>query len=773
MLKITLLFALFISFVFADVADYVKSADRSFNPLEGKVPKMYIDMEPEELEKLKKIAQIDQENDIIIGCNLDASCLEDFETKVTMTFEVDGEKQVFKKVNFKTGGNYGRAHDRIGFNLKLKGDDLLYDRKQIRVRADAQDFSHIRSKIVYDLVNNWGLPSMQETYIEFYINDEYYGLYYLQDALKSSWIKKHYNIPEDKEVETLFNCRKDGVNLAIGDICEQTNEKVANYTQPFEEFLEKIDKAKTVEDLEKFMNVDLLMKNLAMEFLFGSFDHYIIQGHNFFVYQREDGIWDMILVDFDSELGSGLFVFTKFVLQYDIEDFGYRIKFEDMPKPGKKLLESAYFNDNTEFKKALRELMVTGFNPDALYRRIDELKEFIAPYVKKSITPREDGRLPGVINFKGTDNTHTYHDFEVGSEFEPINPMVPGVKGWIKNRFEFACEEYGFDPEEILMEAAAFRGEEYIPKTTEIVDDEEETEAPVADNEETKAPIADNEETEAPIADNEEETEAPVVDEEKTYVTIIHTTTVVYSEDEETQLPEISEETENVEDPVVDNGEESGNNAEEITEDIQNEEDSGDDNETTEIPTNGEEEQEQEPEQQEQPVNDEKEQEQPEDGEQSNQETEGLENEEQEQQVNDEKEQEQEQEQPEDGEQSIQETEGLENEEDSGDDNEEENKAPATEEDEEVNKAPIEEQDDENSAEESTEVPTVENEESIETPIVGEEIENNENEAPIEDTPEESENDENENESPVSGASDSQENAPVKAKKKCVVRKHN
>jgi len=480
MLKITLLIALLISFVFANVADFTKSAKRTFNVLEGKVPKVSVEIDPNDLEKLKEIAQIDQENDIVVSCNLDASCLEDFETEVKMTFEVDGEKQVFENVRFKTGGNYGRANDRIGFNLKLKGDDLLLDRKQIRLRPDASDSSYMRSKVAYDLLNNWGLPSIQESYCEFYLNDEYYGLYYLQDSLKTSWIKKTYDIPKDEEVETLYYCRKDGVNLVKGDICNNENEKVANYTEPFEEFLDKIENSKSVEDLEKFMNVDLLMKNLAIEFLFGSFDHYIIQGHNFYVYQRKDGIWDMILVDFDAEFGSALFVFTSFILQYNTPPYGYRLKFEDMPKPGKKLLDIAYFKDTSYFKKALRELMVTGFNPEYLFERIDELKEFLIPYVKKTVTPREDGRLPGVINFKGTDNTHTFEDFIYDTEsFEPNNPIAPTFKSWIINRFVFACEEYGFDQEEILKEAAEYRGVKYVKKEYPLY--EEDPNAPAFD----------------------------------------------------------------------------------------------------------------------------------------------------------------------------------------------------------------------------------------------------------------------------------------------------
>jgi len=89
MLKITFLFALLISVVFADIKDYTKSANRTFNEIEGKVPKVYVEMDPQEYVKLVNMTQIEQYRDIINGCNGDAGCLEDFETKVTLTFEVD------------------------------------------------------------------------------------------------------------------------------------------------------------------------------------------------------------------------------------------------------------------------------------------------------------------------------------------------------------------------------------------------------------------------------------------------------------------------------------------------------------------------------------------------------------------------------------------------------------------------------------------------------------------------------------------------------------
>lgn len=333
--------------------------------------------------------------------------------------------------------------------------------KQLRLRADGSDYTHIRSKIAYDLLNVLGFISIQENYCELYINDEYFGLYMLKDTIKTNWIKKVYDLPEDEEVDTLYYC-KSNVKFNKGEMCDNENDKFANYTQPFDELVEKIQLSESIDDLNKFMNVELLMRNIAIEFLYGSHDHFVISGHNFYLYQKKDGIWDMILVDFDSEFGSGYHTYFKYVLHQDYEDYGYRLSLEQMKNlknKQHKILDIVYTKDNTYFKKVLREIMVTGFNPDVLFKRIDEIKEFIAPYVKKATTPRADGRLPGVISFDGTDTTHTYADFEAVSNIENTSPSVPSLKSWIQNRFDFACEEYGFDKDEILKEAAIFRGE--------------------------------------------------------------------------------------------------------------------------------------------------------------------------------------------------------------------------------------------------------------------------------------------------------------------------
>jgi len=245
------------------------------------------------------------------------------------------------------------------------------------------------------------------------------------------------------------------MDLETANHCLNANDDYANYTQPIEEAFSAIEKATSIDDLKKVINVDMFMKTIAFEFLSGSYDHFIVHSHNYLFYQKEDGIWDIILVDFDNELGNGLYPSWVFVLGHQTDDIS-TIPFEEMPKTEKNIINLTYFNDNQVlFKKALRELLVTGFNPDNILPRIDELKKLITPYVKKTLTPNEDGSYPGVINLIGNPSTHTLEDFE--KSFTSEDQMAIGLKTWIQKRFDFACKTYGFDKEEILKEAEEYR----------------------------------------------------------------------------------------------------------------------------------------------------------------------------------------------------------------------------------------------------------------------------------------------------------------------------
>jgi len=296
-----LYFISIISLCYGNIADYLKGVDRTFNQIEGKVLDFNVTIPEEVYSDFIKNAQLTFP--IYYGKYHGQFPDElKYETKVTLNITLDDQVYSFDKVNFKVGGSVGRTCAKLGYNLKFKNKQTFLGRKNLRIRADIYDITHMRSKLGADLMNKWGLPSVQESYCRLYINGKYMGFYFLVDAIKPSWIKEKYNLPETEEVKTLYNCNKMGMKFypeAIG-VCRNEKEEFLNYTQPLAEMVNEVINYTTVEQLKTKFDVDTLRKQMIAEYLLGSYDHFLIAGHNYHLYQQPNGIWQVIVRDLDT-----------------------------------------------------------------------------------------------------------------------------------------------------------------------------------------------------------------------------------------------------------------------------------------------------------------------------------------------------------------------------------------------------------------------------------------------------------------------------------------
>ncbi len=293
------------------------------------------------------------------------------------------------------------------------------------------------------------------------MNNEFWGFYVLLDSIKPSWIKQTFN-PSTEEITTLYQCKNVRMDMTIGSerLCVNANDDYSNDMVLFSEFIKDVNSCETAEELEKILDVDIFLKYMAFEWLIGSFDHFLLYGHNFYFYKREtDGKWLIIEYDFDSTFGvaikpsfwsskgpnqdgsskivDGKVVKGKEPILYTFSDW-------EMNRP---IINVLVHKNIDKFKSIIREVLVSSFNPYLLKPRIGELKEFVAPYVKEDFAPGSNGRYPGRINLSGKQRTPTFTDFE---------NAVEDVYYWVDTKFEVACENYGFDPEEILKEAATY-----------------------------------------------------------------------------------------------------------------------------------------------------------------------------------------------------------------------------------------------------------------------------------------------------------------------------
>ncbi|ORX85833.1 coth-domain-containing protein [Anaeromyces robustus] len=359
----------------------------------------------------------------------------EFKTKkAVLNVEINGENQKFDKVTFKIAGKTARSYSKPPFNLKIRGGQDLFGRSHFKLRPDCADPSLLRTKLVSDIHNRLGVTSLSSNYITLYINEEYMGLYTLNDAFKSSWIEQVYG---DKDTTSLYKCDflfDFDPSSAAG--CMNENEDVTDQTELIQ-FFESVKNAKSASDLEDIFEIDQFLTEMVIEYLTGSWDHLqnMIAGHNFYLYKQPNGKWIYLSYDFDLDFGIPLM---------NDSDKG---SFKDYVKP-LHIFDILVFNDPTRFENIMKNVITKAFNPDILYPHIDELKSLIKPFIELDKTPDTNGNYPGNLNTKGI-APFTYEDWDASTEFSTIEGVffgtIYGLKNWVLMKYRDNCKIYNLE----------------------------------------------------------------------------------------------------------------------------------------------------------------------------------------------------------------------------------------------------------------------------------------------------------------------------------------
>jgi hypothetical protein len=384
----------------------------------------------------------------------------DFKTKNgTLTVNIAGEEKNFNKITFSLSGQYSRSLVKPNFNLKIRGKQNLFGRSQIKLRSDLTEPTFLRSKLNSDIHKKMGLTSILANYATLYINDEYMGLFVLTDAYKLPWIEQVYG---EKDSIHLYKCL--GAHLSNDNInnCENENDDIVDPTEISEEwssFIETIINAKSAEDIEDIFEVDHFIKEMAIEYLLGAWDHLQL-GHNFYLYKQPNGKWIYLTYDHDHSFGINLDRIFLGILIVDLPERLERINldypnysFSDWTQ-SRHLIDILILKDPTRFNQAIKEIVETVFNPATLFPHIDELKKFIRPYAQKDYTPNEEGKYPGRINTLGI-NPYTFEHWEANSEFTSVITLqynAYGIKYWILAKYRNVCKTYDLECDPVYLD---------------------------------------------------------------------------------------------------------------------------------------------------------------------------------------------------------------------------------------------------------------------------------------------------------------------------------
>ncbi|OUM66697.1 hypothetical protein PIROE2DRAFT_6010 [Piromyces sp. E2] len=403
---------------------------------------------------LQELSENSSEEDNIKNLELNLNTyISEFKTKnATMTFTINGEEKMFKKVTFSLAGKLSRFFSKPGFNIKIRGGNNLYGLTNLKLRSDCVEPSFLRTKLISDMHNRLGLTSVSANYVTLYINNEYMGLYILSDSYKLPWIESVFG---EKEATNLYKCIKTDTDLSLNskDGCVNENENVTNHTE-WINFLKTLDKANTIADLEDIVDVDHFLKEMALEYLLDSWDH-IQNGHNYYMFKPQNGKWLYLTHDYDLDFG---------------QDYNDPKDSYIAGEVGIHIIDVLMSSNITRFDKILVDIVTDVFNPNVLYPRIDELKEFIRPYVELEKKPDANGNYPGRINTAAND-FFTYDEWDSNVEFTSIktyNSKAFGLKYWILGMYRFVCKHYDIECDPVYLD------ENYkypINKEVEYIDD--------------------------------------------------------------------------------------------------------------------------------------------------------------------------------------------------------------------------------------------------------------------------------------------------------------
>ncbi|KAG2213884.1 hypothetical protein INT47_001153, partial [Mucor saturninus] len=378
--------------------------------------------------------------------------------------------QSITRINIKLAGRSTKMTPKGSYKINLGKGNELFGFQKIKLRSLVTDPSYLREKLSNDLIKSFGLAGSGYSYARVFIDDKPYGLFGVQEDLENPWIVNEFNDgSQDYTQGTLYAGNHnaslspitdiESLDIKEGDVFHQPQYQIKEVSSrngekspsdfqqliSLTEFLAMTPITKSISAWNQKIDIDSVLRSLALEVIVGNNDGYIASQTNYFLFSnlKQSGQFIFIPSDMDFTFGSGFKRYCNDTIQGKYENFPYF----DVTLPLLRILEVP------DFKLTFGELIKKAVsNVNIIYSRIDALAEMIKEDViwDQSIT-RDYIILPNIntINSNLTfivENEHmnpvVFFDYlgrvlhnNISFE-EAINgtikrPSIMGLKQWI------------------------------------------------------------------------------------------------------------------------------------------------------------------------------------------------------------------------------------------------------------------------------------------------------------------------------------------------------
>ncbi|ORE03628.1 hypothetical protein BCV72DRAFT_314930 [Rhizopus microsporus var. microsporus] len=383
-----------------------------------------------------------------------------------MTYVASNEVFTFQGAGIKNAGqsskDYAKQSLKIKFNKFNNGTkDYLYNRHALKLRAEANEPTMVREKLMLDSLAAAGAAAPGSNWVRLYVNEEPYGLFLMTDDTFDGFIDNYLhggihvnttgatykgNSMDETHGADLVYKGPSAADYDTDDLYMLEEKGNANVTKedfmgPLIDFMRKLDQTAIGTDAQHPGNITDLIDNAnqtmiqaALNFLSGSWDGFWYQASNFYLTQDLGSKkWTLTTFDFDETFGNGL-----------EEPQLISVPYENYTRSGNKrplvdvFIKSPYYN--AQFQDILKTIIKRFFNPRVIKPRLDGWATMLKEDIAWDFSLPE--RSPGE-KFKYTVETFNKNLYST------VDGTI-GVLEWVSNRTAAVCQQLNFNDSDDL-----------------------------------------------------------------------------------------------------------------------------------------------------------------------------------------------------------------------------------------------------------------------------------------------------------------------------------
>lgn len=294
---------------------------------------------------------------------------------------------VYPYVKIRTKGNSSLSSvvrsdsDRYSFKINFNGltkGQTMAGITQLNLNNNFSDPSYMREYLAYQIFEEMGVATPARAFAAVYVNGEYWGLYLAVESILEPFLERNFRHLTGDLYKSVGNAltyngpsKSDYTGLEV-----KSKRKNADWSK----LITMLDVLNNGGDLEKYLDVDGVLRYLAVSTALANFDSYQgAMGHNYYLYEK-DGVFTILPWDLNMAFGGFGFNGDATTVYIDEPTQG---PVAERPLIAK-LLENEKYRET--YHSYLEELATKYLSGDYLERETARIHDLIADYVKDDPT---------------------------------------------------------------------------------------------------------------------------------------------------------------------------------------------------------------------------------------------------------------------------------------------------------------------------------------------------------------------------------------------------